>query len=91
MQDALMSRSTGGWLVELHWDGSRTSITVRPGHEAKVMEVEVEHQDALDAFWHPFCYLARSDRDAAVEHGRQADVEQHELPGADWDGWSVRV
>ena len=53
----LMDRSCGGWSVELRLTANGPAITLQRGHEAKLEGTLVPAEKALDAFWHPCCYL----------------------------------
>lgn len=58
---ALMERDANGLRVELLWGpdanlGSRVFISVSD-HGAMPLQAVVPADKALDAFWHPYCYL----------------------------------
>ena len=59
----LAHRSNHGLEVTLLWHPARDELTVcGSDHEAGArFEIRVERHAALDVYYHPYCYVARSD------------------------------
>jgi hypothetical protein len=57
----LAQRNGGGLDVSLYWDPRDDALTVivQDTREGARFEIPVESASALDAFEHPFAYLAR--------------------------------
>ncbi len=54
----LMERSNSGWIVQLRITAEgHPAITLQRGEGATIEGARVPDDKALDAFWHPVCYL----------------------------------
>lgn len=65
----LMERSNAGTTIELWWEPLSEFpifITIQEA-EAECQIAAVSPDKALDAFWHPYCYLPRPHELAAIE------------------------
>ena len=64
----LASRESGGIEVALLWNGAedRLLLTVRDRRTGEWFMCRVDGADALEAYRHPFAYIARRDRDAGA-------------------------
>jgi hypothetical protein len=58
----LMSRRNGGIEVALRWHPETDSVSIRlvDDHTGEEHECQVPRAEALDAFTHPFAYVARA-------------------------------
>jgi hypothetical protein len=64
----LAFRDSDGIEVSLLWDGleDRLVLNVRDRRTGEWMVSDVAHADALNAFRHPYAYVARGDRGGAI-------------------------
>jgi hypothetical protein len=67
----LASRVSGGLRITLYWrtDDNRTTIYVDQPTSGETMSFSVAPNRALDAFYHPFAYLARQEQERKTSGG----------------------
>lgn len=68
----LAQRSSDGLTVTLQWDADDDVVVLHVDDHGRTAVAQVKSDRALDAFWHPFCYLtvaapAPADELATVE------------------------
>jgi hypothetical protein len=58
----LAHRTSGGLEITLYWDAEArsTSVEVHQPATKETIAISVDHEEALDAFHHPFAHLART-------------------------------
>jgi hypothetical protein len=58
----LAQRTSGGLQITLYWDAEQdgTIVEVHQPATQETIAIPVTHDQALDAFHHPFAYLART-------------------------------
>jgi hypothetical protein len=83
----LMDRTNAGWRVELRLTDSGPAITLQRGEGATIEGALVPADRAMDAFWHPCCYLPTPE---PAEETCSDIVERIEAYGSN-DDHNVRV
>jgi hypothetical protein len=65
----LASRESDGIVVSLYWTkvGDTLTLAVEDKRSCESFELDVPKDRALDAFHHPYAYLARIEADEAFE------------------------
>ena len=64
----LAFRSSGGLEITLYWDADEqtTSVEIHQPATQETIALTVPHEDALDAFYHPFAHLGRTTNQPAT-------------------------
>jgi len=83
-----MDRTNAGWHVELRLTDNGPAITLQRGFDADIEGALVPADRAMDAFWHPCCYLPTPE--PAEEPSYSDIVERIEEYGSN-DDHNVRV
>jgi len=64
----LAHRKSGGLEITLYWDAehSSTSVEVHQPATQETIAIPVDHEQALDAFHHPFAHIGRANDQRAA-------------------------